>query len=169
MRLRPRTWGKLTAGVLVIGFTLVGLWAAFRPSVDPAVEPRPRPRPPALTATRAVVLLRTPGSATMRRATISCDGLRRAASGFWRRDPAEACDALASTRGALLAGLGCRRLSPDRARMHVTGAFGSRRFDLRQQDGGCPDPDGWLSVNALAAPVLVPQRKAADVPTTGSG
>jgi hypothetical protein len=164
--MRPRTWGKLTAGVLVIGFTLVGLWAAFRPSVDPAVPPKPRPRPPALTATRAVVLLQPAGSGTGHRATISCDGARRVASGFWRRDPAEACDALASTRGALLAGAGCRRLSSRRARLHVTGRFGSRAFDLRQQDGGCPDPDGWLAVNALAAPILVPQRKAADA---GSG
>jgi hypothetical protein len=164
MRLRPRTWGKLPAGILVIGFTLVGLWAAFRPSVDPAVEPEPRVRPPVLTATRAVVLLQTARSARRRRATISCDGSRRTASGFWQDDPAEACDALASTRGALLAGAGCPRLSSDRARMRVTGAFGSRRFDLRQQDGGCPDPDGWLAVNALAAPVLVPKRKAAGAP-----
>jgi hypothetical protein len=114
-----------------------------------------------------VVLLQTAGSTARRRATISCDGARRTASGFWRRDPAEACDALASTRGALLSGAGCRRLSPDRARMHVTGAFGERRFDLRQQDGGCPSPDGWLAVNALAAPVLVPKRKATDAKTAG--
>ncbi|MEA2284089.1 MAG: hypothetical protein QOJ21_132 [Solirubrobacteraceae bacterium] len=166
MRLRPRTWGKVTAGVVVIGGTLAGLWAAFRPSVDPVVEPKPRPRPPALTATRAVVLLQPAGSAGSRRATISCDGPRRAASGFWGRRPAEACDALASTRAGLLAGSGCRRLSRNRDRLHVSGAFGSRRFDVRQQSGGCPDPDGWLAVDALAAPVLVPQRKAADA---GSG
>jgi hypothetical protein len=160
MRLRPSTWGKLAAGTLIIGGTLVGLWAAFRPSVDPVVKPQPPPRPPALTATRATLLLHTAGSSAAHRATISCDGARRAATGFWRGQPAEACDALASTKGALLAGAGCRQLSPRRTRLQVAGAFGSRRFDLRQQNGGCPDPDGWLAVDALAAPVLVPQRKA---------
>jgi hypothetical protein len=160
--MRPRTWGKLTAGVLIIGGTLVGLWAAFRPAVDPVVPVRPPARPPLLAATRAVVLLQPASSSRSERATISCNGLRRTASGFWRRNPAEACDALASTRTALLRGPGCRRLSPNRVRLRITGAFGSRRFDHRQQDGGCPEPDGWLAVNALAAPVLVPERKATD-------
>jgi hypothetical protein len=28
-----------------------------------------------------------------------------------------------------------------------------------QQQGGCPDIDGWLAVNALAKPVLVPEQE----------
>jgi hypothetical protein len=160
--MRPQTWGKLTAGVLVIGGVLVGLWAAFQPTVDPIVEVRPPPKPPALADTRAVVLLKLPRSGRRSRATIRCDGRRQSASGFWRPKPREACDALASTRSALLGGPSCARTLRDRVRMHVTGAFGARHFDVLQQDGGCPEPDGWLGVNALAAPVLVPKRKATD-------
>lgn len=162
MRLRPQTWGKLTAGVLVIGGILVGLWAAFRPTVETAVEVRPPPRPPLLQDTHADVRIFRVRAGRAERARIRCDGPRRSASGFWADEPAEACDALASTRGALLAGPGCRRTARTRTRLHVTGSFGEQRFDHRAQQGGCPDPDMWLAVNALATPVLVPQRKATD-------
>jgi hypothetical protein len=164
MRLRPRTWAKLTVGVLVIGGTFALLWAAFRPSVDSTVEVRPPPRPPPLHGTHAVVLLRRAGSQRLFRATIACDGARRSARGFWAATPGVACDALASTRSALLAGPGCRRTLPTRDRLHVLGAFGPRRFDHRQQLGGCPDPRDWLAVDALGTPVFAPQRQATDRP-----
>lgn len=164
MRLRPRTWGKLTVGVLVIGGVLAGLWAAFQPAISPTVAVKPPPKPPALHDTRAVVVLQLAKSARSDRATIACNGRRQAATGFWQRSAHEACDALASTRRALLSGPRCSRTSQDRTRLHVKGAFGARSFDVLQQDGGCPEPDGWLGVNALASPVLVPSRKAADAP-----
>jgi hypothetical protein len=160
--MRTRTWGRLTVGVLVIGGVLVGLWAAFRPSVDPVVQVQPPPKPPLLADTHAQVRLVRAGVQRAARATISCDGPREAASGFWRRDPREACDALASSRGALLSGPGCAKAGGRRTRLRVTGRFGPRRFDHRAQDIGCPDVDAWLAVNALAAPILVPPRKATD-------
>jgi hypothetical protein len=164
--MRPQTWGKLTAGILVIGGVLVGLWVAFRPTVDPIVTPEPKPSAPLLADTHAVVRLVRAGSSRPDRATITCNGRRRSASGFWHRSPRVACDALASSRGALLSGPGCRKTASRRTRLHVTGAFGPRRFDHRAQDVGCPDVDQWLAVNALAAPILTPTRKATDV---GSG
>jgi hypothetical protein len=157
--MRASTWGKLALGVLVIGGTFAVLWAIFRPSVTPT-EPMSRPAAvPRLHDARATVRLWTPGSERVRRATIACDGSRRTASGFWAHTPAEACDALASTRGALLSGPGCRRLDTDRLRLRATGAFGSRRFDHRARRGGCPDIDAWLAVNALVAPVVPPDQE----------
>jgi hypothetical protein len=163
--MRPRTWAKLTVGVLVIGGTFALLWAAFRPSVNDTVHVRPPPAPPRLHRTYAVVLLQRANSQRLWRATIACDGTRRTARGFWASDPVVACDALASTRSALLAGPGCRRTLPTLDRLHVIGAFGRRRFDHRQQLGGCPDPQGWLDVDALGTPVFAPQREATDRPS----
>jgi len=161
MRLRPSTWGKLCLGVLVIGGTMVGLWAAFRPSVDPTVPPAPRPHAPALRDAQAVVVVRRSGAAGERRAVIACDGARHRAAGFWARDPRGACDALASTRGALLAGPGCAR--PGRfTSIRVAGAFAGRRFVHRAARAPCPDLQGWLAVNALAMPVLPPDSAATD-------
>jgi hypothetical protein len=167
MRLRPSTWGKITAGVLVIVGVLVGLWAAFRPSVDPAVRVQPPPKPPVLEASHADVRLERAGAPRADRAAIRCNGRDESATGFWRGNPREACDALASSRAGLLSGAGCSRPDPRATRLRVTGAFGSRRFDHRAQDLGCRDVDVWLSVNALAAPVLVPPRKATDAARTG--
>jgi hypothetical protein len=160
-------WGRLALGLLVIGGTFVALWAIYRPSVSPT-EPAVQP-PPAVTlhAARAVVRLMPGGSTRAQGAVIACNGRRRTSTGFWAGAPIRACNALASARGALLAGLGCPHTSPDLTRLHVTGAFGPRRFDLHQQRGGCPDPDGWLAVNVLASPVLVPDRKATDAPPGG--
>jgi hypothetical protein len=76
----------------------------------------------------------------------------RPASG--RRDPARACDALASTRGALLEGPGCA----SHPTLHAMGAFGSRRFDRR----ACRDTEEWLTVAALAVPVFDPAQKLDD-------
>ncbi|MEA2381642.1 MAG: hypothetical protein QOH72_1613 [Solirubrobacteraceae bacterium] len=162
MRLRPSTWGKLCLGVLVIGGTLVGLWAAFRPSIDPTVAVKPPPEPPALHNARADVILNRAGSASQSRAAIACNGADRRATGFWARDPGGACDALASTRGALLAGPGCARPRRRYDRMRVVGSFAGRRFVHRAQRGPCPDVQGWLAVNALSLPVLEPEREATD-------
>ncbi len=156
----PRTWGKVTFGLLVIGGTLGGLWAAFRPSLPGVETEASRPAAvPALRDARAAVVLSAAGSPRTWRAVIACDGRRRSATGFWARRPAAACDALAATRGALLAGAGCRRTPPGRWRLHVTGSFGGRRVDHRAQHGGCPDADGWLAVNALVLPVLPPEQE----------
>jgi hypothetical protein len=149
---------RAAIGVVLIGGILVALWAMYGPR-GAASEPSPTPAPPQLHGARAAVVLREPGGGRAQRAEIACDGDRRTATGFWARDAAGACDALAATRAALLAGPGCRRLDPGRTRLYVTGAFGSRRFDHRAQHGGCPDPDGWLAVNVLAAPVLPPERE----------
>jgi hypothetical protein len=162
MRVRPSTWGKLTLGVLVIGGTMVALWGAFRPAVDPVVEVTPPPRTPPLRDARAVVRLGHAGSARQVRATITCDGAHRAASGFWARRPAVACHALAATRAALLAGARCPRPRAGRTTLRVTGRFGARRFDHRVERLGCPSVQAWLAVNALVAPVIVPERAATD-------
>jgi hypothetical protein len=157
--LRPSTWGKLALGVIVIGGTLAGLWAAFRPSVDPTVPPE---RPPRVTLhrARAVVVLRVAGTNRDRRAVVACDGARRRAGGFWARDPRGACDALAATRGALLAGPGCRRPDARYTHMRVTGSFAGRRFTHQAEDGPCPRVQAWLAVNALGLPILFPEREA---------
>jgi hypothetical protein len=162
MRLRPSTWGKLCLGVLVIGGTLAGLWAAFRPSVDPGVAVKPPPEPPSLHDARAEVVLSRAGSAGRRRAVIACNGAIRRATGFWARDPNGACDALAATRGALLTGPGCAGPQRRYTRMRVAGSFAGRRFVHEAQRGPCPDMQGWLAVNALALPVVGPEREATD-------
>jgi hypothetical protein len=159
-----RTWGKITLGVLIIGGTLAVLWAAYQPSVTDTVPVTTPPKPPPLHHTHAVVLVQRAWTEQGERAEVSCDGRRHVASGFWAGRPGEACDALASTRGALLSGPGCRRTLRTRTRLRAVGAFGPRRFDHRAQHGGCPDPHGWLEVNALGAPVLPPERQLTDAP-----
>jgi hypothetical protein len=145
---------RYAIGVALIAGVLGGLWIAYGPRTpDP---PEQRPAPVRLAAADAVVRVRE-GSA-MRRASISCDGDRRRASGFWAEDPVQACDALASTRGALLSGPGCARVGRGRVSLTATGSFGARRFAHRAVRG-CPDPDGWLAVNALATPVLGPDQE----------
>ena len=154
-------------GTLVIAGVLGGLWAAYRPIVPSVVETDPPPRAPVLHDAHARVLLRVPDRAGPLRASVVCDGDRRRADGFWRADPREACEALRSTRGALLAGPGCRRLDTRRVRLVVTGRFGARRFAHRAQRGGCPDDKAWLAVNVFVAPVLRPDQRL--VVPTGSG
>ena len=73
-----------------------------------------------------------------------------------------ACDALVSTRTALLAGPGCARLGPGQVGIAAWGRFGASRFAHRAVRGGCPDPEGWLAVDALASPVFVPDRELED-------
>jgi hypothetical protein len=148
-------------GVLLIGGVLGVLWAEFGPR-DPEPEARAVPE---LEGARATVELRDlplPGQEAA--ATIECDGDDRTATGYWADDPLGACEALASTRGALTSGPGCAKLSPDRARMTVTGAFEGREFSHRAQRGGCPDPDGWLAVNALAGGLVPPDRELEGAP-----
>jgi hypothetical protein len=154
------TWARAGAGLLIIGGTILILWLIYQPTIDDTVTPPPPPRLPPLHQARADVLLVVAGRGGPHRATISCNDGRWSATGFWAPKPREACDALASTRGALLAGPGCHRLARDRTRLEVSGGFGPRRFVHRAQFGGCPDPDQWLAVNALARPVLVPEQKA---------
>jgi hypothetical protein len=149
--------------VLLIGGTFVALWVIYRPSPPTPVSVPPPPRQPVLHAAHADVLVEEPARAA-RHATIACDGRRHRATGFWSANAAEACDALASTRAGLLAKRRCRRTSAQRVRLRARGAFGRRAFDQLQQEGGCPDPDGWLAVNALARPILVPQQKIAPAP-----
>jgi hypothetical protein len=150
---------KVTLGVLLIGGILVTLWATLGPR-EP--DPLPEAKPPSLQDARASLrVLDYPLERNEASATISCDGDRRTATGFWADQPVEACDALASTRGALLSGPGCERLRRGRARMVVIGGFGTQRFEHRAQRGGCPDPDGWLAVDALVASLnLVPPDRA---------
>jgi hypothetical protein len=167
MRTRRRL--QVTIGVLAIAGTFAVLWAIYQPTLDPTVDPEPTPRPPALHDARAAVVLLPPGDGRARRATIRCDGARHGATGFWAGDPGEACDALAVTRGALLSGPGCRRLSPRRFRLVVTGAFGTRRFAHRVQHLGCPDPDTWLAVDALGKPVLRPDQKLTEAEGAAGG
>lgn len=146
-------------GTLFIVGVLGGLWAIYRPIFPSVVETKPPPRVPLLRDAHATVVLRAPELGRPLRASIACDGRRRSATGFWHANPREACDALVSTRGALLAGRSCDRLSARRLRMTATGRFGARRFDVRVQRGGCTDPDQWLAVNALAVPVTKPDQK----------
>jgi hypothetical protein len=39
--------------------------------------------------------------------------------------------------------------------------------DHRAQHGGCPDPDGWLAVNALVLPILPPAQKLTEAERHG--
>jgi hypothetical protein len=155
MRLSPRTWAKVTIGVLVIGGVLVTLWALNRPTVgsqgSAAATPSPAPPPP-LRAARARLVVT--GAGAPRRATLRCRRGSRAATGFWSGSPAHGCDALASASAALLSGPGCTALKPGRVHLHVTGTISGRRFDYRAQRGGCPDARQWLAVNILSAPVV---------------
>src|SRR4051794_7596690 len=90
----PRTWGKVIFGLLVIGGTLGGLWAAFRPSLPGVETEASRPAAvPTLRDARAAVVLSAARSPRTWRAVIACDGRRRSATGFWARRPAAACDA----------------------------------------------------------------------------
>ena len=152
------SWATVAIGTLVIAGVLGGLWVAYRPIVPSVVETDPPARAPLLSDAQARVLLRVPERARPLRASIVCDGHRRRADGFWRFDPREACDALGSTRGALLAGRGCRRLDARRVRLVITGRFGARRFAYRAQRG-CPNEEAWLAVNVFVAPVLRPDQR----------
>ena len=147
---------RYVIGVLAIASVLVGLWIAYGPRM-PSPPGEERAPVPQLAAADAVVRVRE-GSDT-HRSSISCSGNRRRASGFWADDPALACDALASTRGALLSGPGCPRVGRGRVTIAATGSFDARRFAHRAVRGGCPDPDDWLEVNALATPVLEPDQE----------
>jgi hypothetical protein len=157
MLIKPRTWAKLTIGVLTIGGIVAVLWALYDPEPLKPVAPEPTPAPARLHAARATVVV---SGAAAGRASIRCDGERRSASGFWAGDAVRACDALAATRGALLSGPGCRRRDPGRVQVRIVGSVEGRRFDHAQQRGGCPDPDGWLAVDVLASPVLAPDSEA---------
>ena len=150
------TTTRAAVGILVIGGVFVALWLMYRPSVTPE-GPIAEPPVPKLHAARASV--RITGPLRGAHASIACDGARQVASGFWAGHAARACDALASTRGALLSGVGCRQGPADDVGLIVTGAFGSRRFSHRADRSGCPSVDAWLAVEALAVPVLFPQRK----------
>jgi hypothetical protein len=149
-------------GILVIGGVLTWLWIEFGPWTDGASD---EAAVPALANSRAVVKVAGPGLPRGATSTITCDGLRRTATGFWADNPREACDALASTGDALVDGPGCRALDHRQLRIAVTGTFEGREFAHRQQRGGCPDDDGWLAVNALVEPVAIPERKAAEPST----
>lgn len=153
---------KTLVGVVVIGAILGGMWAAYKPAVlvVPPTRLTPTRPPPRLDDAHAAVVLRRAGA--VRHATIGCDGDRRTATGFWVRDPVGACSALASTRGALLAGPGCGRIPPRATSLRITGAFGRRTFAHQAPLGGCPDDAQWLAVSVFAEPVLGPQRKAED-------
>jgi hypothetical protein len=145
---------RYVVGVSLIAGVLGALWVAYGPRTPDPEQPAPVVR---LAAADAVVRVRE-GSES-RGASISCHGDRRRASGFWAKDPVEACDALASTRGALLSGPGCARVGRGRVTIAATGSFGARRFAHRAVRGGCPDLDDWLAVNALATPVLKPDQE----------
>ncbi len=136
-------------GVLVIGGIFVALWVEYGPRTfgdddEPAAS---------LLADADAVVEVQEGSRTQR-ASITCHGEHRSASGFWASAVPDACDALASTRDALVSGPGCPRIGPDQVGIVVTGSFGTRRFTHRAVRDGCPDPQRWLEVNALALPVL---------------
>jgi hypothetical protein len=147
---------RTVIGVLVIGGVLSGLWFAYGPRTagpsDDDTTPAPR-----LADANAVV--RVSDGSGIRRASISCSVEHRTASGFWAADAVHACDALASTRGALLSGPGCARIGPRQVGLSATGSFGARSFEHRAVRGGCPDGDAWLDVNALASPVLGPDQE----------
>jgi hypothetical protein len=157
---RTSPWVRAAVGALVIGGIFVWLWLEFGPR--PVGDADEEPPLPAITDSRAVLRVEHPNLGRTASATITCDGPSHAATGFWAHDPREACDALASTGGALVAGPGCRTTDGDELRLDVHGAFEGRRFTHRQQRGGCPDPDDWLAVNALVKPVTVPERKATE-------
>jgi hypothetical protein len=146
---RPALGGLVIVGIYVV------LWVEFGPRpAGPAAE---RPAHLHLADATALVTVHT-GSRT-RQASIACDGKGRRASGFWAHDPATACDALASTRGALLSGPGCPRVGRHHVGITATGSFGGRDFAHRAVRGGCPDPDDWLAVNVLGLPVLEPDQE----------
>jgi hypothetical protein len=154
-----RSWVRVATGVLVIGGVIGGLWLHYRPQVRP-VGGAPEPPVPRLQDARAQLEVSGPGHrGSQRRAGIACDGDRRSASGFWAGKPGLACDALASTRAALLSSPGCTTTESDRLRLVVRGRFGDRRFRHRSQRGGCESPDEWLAVNALVIPVEIPERE----------
>ena len=132
------------------------LWVEFGPRpVGPADERRPSH----LQLAHASATVTVHSGSRTRHARIACDGDDRRASGFWAADPATACDALASARDALLSGPGCARIARRRVGITATGSFGGRRFAHRAVRGGCPDPDGWLAVNVLGVPVLMPDQE----------
>jgi hypothetical protein len=153
--MRGRRWVRPALGGLVIVGVYAVLWLEF--GSQPAGPPKERPGHLQLADATAVVTVHTGSRA--RRASIACDGEARRASGFWAADPATACDALASTRGALLSGPGCPRIGWRRVGITATGSFGGRHFAHRAVRGGCPDPDGWLAVSVLGLPVLMPDQE----------
>ena len=131
------------------------LWVELGPRpAGPAVE-----RPGQLHLTNATALVTVHSGSRTWQAMIACDGDARRASGFWAHDPATACDALASTRGALLSRPGCPRVRRRHVGITATGSFGGRDFAHRAVRGGCPDPEGWLAVNVLGLPVLEPDQE----------
>ncbi len=141
-------------GLVIVGVYAV-LWVELGPRpVGPADE-----RPGHLQLADATAVVTVHSSSRTRHASITCDGADRRASGFWAADPATACDALASTRGALLSGPGCPRIGRRRVGIRATGSFDGRNFAHRAVRGGCPDPDGWLAVNILGLPVLTPDQQ----------
>ena len=142
---------RYVVGVSLIAGVLGALWVAYGPRTP---DPPGKQRAPVVRLAAADAVVRVREGSETRRASISCNGDRRRASGFWAEDPVQACDALASTRGALLSGPGCARVGRGRVTIAATGSFGARRFAHRAVRGGCPDPDDWLAVNALATPVL---------------
>lgn len=151
-----RAWGKLLLGTVVIGGMLTGLWSTY----GPRTPPPPGAQAPAIARlAHAAAIVRVRDGSGTRVASIACNGRRRRASGFWARNVRLACDALASTRVALLSGPGCRRIGHAQVVLTVEGSFGARRFAYRAARGGCPDPAGWLAVDALAAPVLTPDQQ----------
>jgi len=154
-----RSWGRLALGVVLIGGILAGLWVEFGPR---PVEPADDDRPARARLADADAVLRVRDGAGTRRASIACDGDLRRASGFWAVDAAQACDALAATRVALLAGPGCPRIGRRQVGIAAEGSFGDRRFTHRAVRGGCPDPEAWVAVNALALPVLGPDQELDD-------
>jgi len=145
-----RPWWRVALGVVLIGGILVGLWVEYRP--EPLPEGEDRAAAPRLADAAAVVKLHD--GSVIRPASIACDGDDRRASGFWAYDAVQACDALAATQAALVSGRGCPRIGRRHVGIAVTGSFDGRRFAHRAVRGGCPDPDDWLAVNALALPVL---------------
>jgi len=147
---------RYVIGVSLIAGVLGGLWVAYGPRTP---EPLEEQRAPVVRLHAADAVVRVREGSETRRASISCNGDRRRASGFWAEDPVQACDALASTRGALLSGPGCARVGRGRVTIVATGSFGARRFVHRAIRGGCPDADDWLAVNALATPVLEPDQE----------
>ena len=159
-----RIWWRVALGVVLIGGILVGLWVEY--GRKPLPEDEDRAAAPRLVDAAAVVKVHD-GSGT-RPASIACDGDDRRASGFWASDAVQACDALASTQAALVSGRGCPRIGRRHVGIVVTGSFGGRRFAHRAVRGGCPDPDDWLAVSALALPVLGPDQELDDPDQRGT-